>query len=89
MRKNDAQAIVVAGFVIAIGIVTMVVILNGIIFSVSLEELGTQDDGTMTVNFHNTMVRESRQAIEVVNNVSAIQTLNNSQVNQTYVNYVE
>jgi uncharacterized protein YoxC len=85
---EKAQAIIVAGFLIAIGIVAIVVLLNSAVLSVSEQPDTTESDVDAVTNYRSTIVTESREALIDVNDIAAEEGLNNSEVNQTYVDYV-
>lgn len=88
-RRNNAQAIIVAGFLIAIGIVAIVALLNTAVLSVSEQPDTSERDVDTATNYRSTIVTESREALADVNEIAADKGLNNSQVNQTYVDYVQ
>ena len=89
-RKTErAQAIIVAGFLIAVGMVAIVALLNSAVLSVS-EQPETNEESVDTVtSYRSTMVTESREALSDVNSIAARKGLNNKEVNRTYVDYVE
>jgi hypothetical protein len=88
-NRNRAQAIIVSAFLIAIGIVAVVVLLNSSILSVGEQPQTTEQDVDAAASYSSTIETESREALVDVNEIAINKGLTNEEVNQTYVEYVE
>lgn len=88
-RRHQAQAIILAGFILAVGIVASVVILNSTVESINLQSAGEGDVSSAPVNYRQTMESEGREAINIVNSLAVRQAMHWTDANSTYVDYMD
>jgi len=88
LQADRGQAIITAAFLIAIGTVALIVLLNNAILVVSEEPETTSADVDAATNYRGTVDAESRETLRDINKIATRKGMNQSEVNRTYSEYM-